>query len=201
MSDAFKELRSMILLELCCPPLPVMAVRQESGEQVITNTHDMMSVFILTAFKRQDSTENSRRREAQLRIEQAYQEGLHQCTNFAQAYAHMSWFASAYLGTYLLPGAGLTAQDIRILAPEYITPYLREEIRAYSAALQILAELPPDEDLANQSAKTLFMSCIRCAIHKKQQGVVGVPVLVGVGDDVCKEGHNPHALESRVEVL
>ena len=200
MTDAFKELRSMILLELCCPPLPVMAIRQESGEQVITNTHDMMSVFILTSFKRQDTAENNRRREEQIRIEQTYQEELYQCTTFAQVYAHMSWFASAYLGTYLLQGAGFTAQDIRILAPEYISPHLKEEIRAYTSALRMLAELTP-EDLADQSVETLFMSCIRSAVHKKQQSVVGVPVLVGVGDDVCKEGHNPHTLESSVEVL
>ncbi len=59
--DAFKQLRSMILLELCCPPLPVMATRQETGEQTVTNTHDMLSVFMITAFNRQNADENSRR--------------------------------------------------------------------------------------------------------------------------------------------
>jgi hypothetical protein len=199
MADAFRELRSMILLELCCPPLPVMATRQETGEQTVTNTHDMMSVFMIAAFRRQDSEENNRRRTKQLEIEKEYQDGLEMCKTFTQTYAHMARFATDYLATYLLPGA-FTKQDIRVLSPEYISPCLREEIRSYCRALRTVAELET-LDLSNHSVDTLFMSIVISAIHKKQQGVVGEPILVSVGNDISEEGDYPKALEPSVEVL
>ena len=202
MADAFAELRSMILLELGCPPLPVMATRQETGQDVTTNTHDMLSVFMVTAFRRQDEAENSRRRKRQIQIERSYREGLEQCANnFTEAYAHMTRFATDYLATYLLPGAGFTKHDIRVLPPEHISPFLAEEIRSYGRALRTLAGESEEKDLSDCSVESLLMGCIRSAIHKQQQGVVGVPVLVGVGDDVDKEGHNPEALKPCVEVL
>jgi hypothetical protein len=200
MADAFAELRSMILLELCCPPLPVMATRQETGQETITNTHDMMSVFMVTAFRRQDEEDNARRRKQQFEIERIYQEGLEQCTNFHQAYAHMTQFSTDYLASYLLPGAGFTKHDIHVLPPEHISPVLTEEIRSYSRALQTITG-EEERDLSDCRVQSLFMSCIRSAIHKKQQSVVGVPVLVGVGDDIDEEGHNPKALEPCIEVL
>ena len=198
MADAFAELRSMILLELCCPPLPVMATRQETGQEVITNTHDMMSVFMVTAFRRQDKEDNARRKGQQIEIERAYREGLTQCVNFTQAYAHMTRFATDYLATYLLPGAGFTKNDIRVLPPSFISPFLAGEIRAYCQALQTLRG---EGELPDCCVESLFMCCVIGARHQKQQGVVGVPVLVGVGDDIDKEGHNPKALEPCVEVL
>ena len=201
MTDTFKQLRSMILLEMCCPPLPVMAVRQETGEDVVTNTHDMMSVFMIAAFKRQDGVENERRKEKQLLIEKTYQDGLEKCDNFMQAYSHMAQFSVDYLATYLLPGAGYSKQDIRILPPGYISPHLKEEIRSYCRALRLLAEIENNDNLSDYSVDALLMSCVLSAIHKKQQCVVGVPVLVGVGDDVGEESHDPQALEASVEVL
>jgi hypothetical protein len=199
MADAFKELRSMILLELCCPPLPVMATRQETGEHTVTNTHDMMSVFMITAFRRQDSEENNRRQSKQIEIEKAYQDGLEMCQTFTQTYAHMAQFSTDYLATYLLPGT-FTKQDIRVLPPDYISPCLREEIRSYCSALRTVAELEA-LDLSNHSVNALFMSCISSAIHKKQQCVVGMPVLVGMCDDISEEGDNPKTLKPCIEVL
>ena len=233
-ADAFKQLRSMILLELCCPPLPVMATRQETEEPTVTNTHDMLSVFMITAFKRQNAEENNRRKAAQIEAQRAYQDGLERSAEvgFAQTYAHMAQFMTSYLATYFLEGSGLTSRDIRVLPPEYISPMLREEIDSFCRALKSMLlprqreegvtmttvdMLPrqhclPSSSSANEycsavdqgsstTVNSLFMSCIRCASHKKQQGVVGMPVLVGVGEDVDKEGHNPQALEAGVEVL
>ena len=204
MVDAFKQLRSMILLELYCPPLPVMAKRQESGENAITNTHDMLSVFMITAFKRQDADENSRRREKQTQIESDYRKGMDRCKTFSQAYSHMTQFSTDYLATFLLPGVGFTKDDIEVLQPSYISPRLKEEIFSYCNALQILSadgHTTTEQDLSNDCVESLFMSCIRCAIHKQQQSVVSLPVLVGMGEDISEEGHHPKALESCVEVL
>lgn len=200
--DGFKELRSMILLDLCCPPLPVMAVRQESMEQTVTNTHDMLAVFMAVAFKRQDEKENRKRMERQIAATIAYHEGLEQCTSFTLAYAHMSRFTTEYLASFLLPGAAFSKHDIRVLSPDYISPSLRESIRSYCEAVGMI-ELGSDEPvrLTNHSVDALFMSCIGSAIHKKQQRVVGAPVFEGVGDDICEESHNPQALEPCVEVL
>ncbi len=213
-ADAFKQLRSMILLELCCPPLPVMATRQETGGQTVTNTHDMLSVFLITAFNRQNEEENRRRKALQVEIERAYQDGLDSCCgNFTQTYAHMAQFITSYLATYL-EGTGFSRQDIRVLPPDYISPSLKEEISAYSRALGQLAAYEDDRESKDQktsvvlltndhdsSVDALFMSCVRSAIHKKQQRVVGAPVLVGVGEDIGEEGHDPQALEAGVQVL
>jgi hypothetical protein len=202
MVDAFKQLRSMILLELYCPPLPVMAKRQESGENAITNTHDMLSVFMITAFKRRDFDENNRRREKQIKIESDYMKCLDKCKTFSQAYSHMTQFSIDYLATFILPGGGFTKDDIQVLPPSYISPRLKEEILSYCNALQILSDgNTTKQDLSNDCVESLFMSCIRCAINKQQQSVVSLPVLVGMSEDISEEGHHPKALESCVEVL
>ena len=197
MTDAFRELRSMILLELCCPPLPVMAMREETGEQTVTNTHDMMSVFMIAAFRRQDGNENQKRRVTQTHLDSAYQAGLECCTTFKQAYALMASFMTEYLATYILPGSGYTKQDIRILPEDYISPHLREQIRSYCNALRIVAGL--DANLPNHGVDSLFMDCVRSAVHKKR--IVCASVLEGVGEGVGEERHDPQALESCVEVL
>jgi hypothetical protein len=192
----------MILLDLCCPPLPVMAVRQGTGEQTVTNTHDMLSVFMAVAFKRQDEKENHERMEKQIAALEAYCEGLERCTNFTLAYAHMSRFTTEYLASYLLQGTTFSKHDIRILSPDYISPNLKQNIRSYCEAVGMI-ELGSSEplQLSDYSVDALFMSCISSAIHKKQQRVVGVPVFEGVRDDVSKERHNPQAFEPCVEVL
>ena len=214
MADAFKQLRSMILLELCCPPLPVMAQRQESGEPIITNTHDMISVFMITAFRRQDQGENNQRKENQIKIERDYLDGLENVKTPVQAYDHMKRFSTDYLATYLLPGAGFTKQDIRILPSSEISPSLMAEIKSYCSALNIVVSgqeaavvVPVKHNtpslllLSNQSVDSLLMSCISSAIHNKQQRIVSQPVLEGVGKNIGKESHNPNALQPSVEVL
>ena len=189
----------MILLELCCPPLPMMAVRKETGEQTVTNTHDVMSVFMLTAFRRLDQGENNRRKIRQLILDKAYQDGLEDCGTFIQTYIHMANFMAEYLATYLLPGSGYVKEDIRILSPDYISPHLKEEIRSYCAAMRMLAGL--DERHSEHGVDSLFVDCARSAIHKKKQGIVGVPILEGVGESVSEERHDPQALKPSVEVL
>jgi hypothetical protein len=208
MADAFKQLRSMILLELYCPPLPVMAKRQETDEPIITNTHDMMSVFMITSFKRQDDKENQKRREKQIEIVHEYQAGLEMCTKPVEAYAHMKKFSSKYLATYLLPDAGFTEQDILILPMDQISPNLKNEIRSYCAALRLVENLDENDNnndtsllLSDQCVDSLFMSCISSAIHKKQQRIVCQSILECVGKDIGKESHDPDAFESGVEVL
>lgn len=191
----------MILLELCCPPLPLMAVRKETGEHTVTNTHDVMSVFMINAFQRQDENENSRRKAQQVILDRAFQDGLESCETFIQTYIHMANFMTDYLATYLLPGSGYMKQDIRILSADYISPHLKEEIRSYCAAMRIVAGLDEDSRLSEHGVDTLFMDCARSAIHKKQQRVVGVPILEGVGEGIREERHDPQALKSCVEVL
>lgn len=187
----------MILLELCCPPLPVMAIREETGERTVTNTHDMMSVFMIAAFRRQDGKENEKRRATQTQLDSVYQERLECCTTFKQAYAVMSSFMTEYLATYILPGSGYTKQDIRILPEDYISPHLREQIRSYCVGLRMVSGL--DDQLPNHSVDSLFMDCVRSAVHKKR--IVCASVLEGVGEGVGEERHDPQALKSCVEVL
>jgi hypothetical protein len=204
MSDSFMELRSMILLELCCPPLPLMAVRQETGEQTVTNTHDLLSVFLMTAFRRQDDGENQRRRVRQTELNTAYQNGLESgCNTFAQTYSHMAAFMTEYLATYLLPSSGYNKRDIQILSPDYVSPHLKSEMCSYCRALRILAAMEGDPGLhqSEQDVEAIFRDCVRSAIYKKKQRVVGVHVLEGVGKDVREERYDPQTLEHCVEVL
>jgi hypothetical protein len=209
MADTFKQLRSMILLELCCPPLPVMAQRQESGEPFVTNTHDMISVFMITAFRRQDGVENKKRKEKQIEIERNYLDGLEDVKTPIQAYDHMKKFSVDYLATYLLSGAGFTKQDIQILPSSQISPSLMDEIRSYTSALKMMTMMIASADeekcdvssSSNQSMDSLFMSCISSAIHNKQQRIVSQPILECVGKDIGEESHNPYALKPGVEVL
>lgn len=178
-----------------------MATRQETGEPIITNSHDMMSVFMIAAFRRQDEKENSKRRTRQIEIFDEYQAGMDTCTTPNQAYELMKKFSVKYLATYLLQEAGFTEQDIQILPMESITPNLANEIRSYTNALRIMTGLENDTSSSDQCVNSLFMSCIRSAIHKKQQSIVGQSILEGMGQDISEEGHDPNALEPSVEVL
>jgi len=134
------ELRSMILLEFGCPPLPIAdGQRMETEEQTIINSHDLLSVFMVQAFKKKDSQLNSSRKETQTRIEQNYYEGLMQSGNsFESVYGIMAEYTRQYLATFLLPP--FTIHDVRILPPDYVSPQLLEEIRDYVQALKILNE-------------------------------------------------------------
>jgi hypothetical protein len=199
--DAFMELRSMILLELACPPLPMMAVRQETGEQTLTNTHDLMSVFLLAAFRRQDKAENARRRTKQINLTRLYMQGLEHCRSFNQTYFLMASFITEYLATYLLPGCGFTRNDIRVLPVDYISAGLRDNIRSYCRGMRTVAGLDAAGLLPDDGVEALFADCVRSAVHKQKQGVVGVAVLEGVGECVREEGHDPQAFEAGVKVL
>ena len=145
MGDELMELRSMILLEFGCPPLPIAdGERMETGEQTIINSHDLLSVFMVQAFKKKDTQLNSSRKETQKRIEQDYYEGLMRPDNsFESVYDIMAEYTRQYLATFLLPP--FTINDVRILPSDFVSPQLLDEIKDYVQALKIVNEAVADE--------------------------------------------------------
>ena len=131
MADPFMEARAMALLEFGCPPLPVAnGTRLETGEPVIVNSHDLLGVFMLQAFKMQDSQINAARKKKQLEIASTYHRQLQ---SGQPLYQTMSEYTRDYLATYLLPP--YSVNDVQILPPEHISPALLLEITRYHEAL------------------------------------------------------------------
>ena len=138
MADEFMHARTMTLLELGCPPLPIAdGVRMETADATIINSHDLLSVFMTQAFKGQDAKRNEERKERQKLIEDSYYQQLsHSDGSFTAVYTIMAEYTRNYLGTFLLPP--FSTRDVRVLPEEYISPALKAEISGYTSALQIV---------------------------------------------------------------
>jgi hypothetical protein len=158
MGDDLMELRSMILLEFGCPPLPIAdGQRMETGEQTVINSHDLLSVFMVQAFKKKDTQLNASRKETQSRIEQDYHEGLAQSdSSFESVYGLMAEYTRQYLATFLL--SPFTINDVRILPPEYVSPQLLDEIKDYVQALKILNDTVAN-DRRPEDIRECFLTC------------------------------------------
>ena len=74
--------RSMIMTEFPCPPLPVAGHRTEDSERAVLNSHDMISTLMITALKMQDTGFNERRRVRQEELETQYQTLIDQAGSF-----------------------------------------------------------------------------------------------------------------------
>ena len=201
--DPFSIARSMFLMEFGCPPLPILAKHQETNTSIVASTHDLLSTFLITTFRRQDQRENQRRRVLQLQLEEVYYAKLMRCEDFSEAYQLMTDYTRGYLSTYLDPNGPLSAGDIQILSIDHASPGIVGEIRGYLKGMRILTNFQEneEEDLSQQSVKSLLMGCIRCAVHQKKQRAVGVPVLECVGEGVDEEREEPDAFEPSVKVF
>jgi hypothetical protein len=200
--DPFMLVRAMVLTEFRCPPLPIVG-QQISGDNAIINSHDLMATFMAQSFRLSDESKNSVRRQIQEVVRERYIRELSelQHTPFERIYEIMSRYTCEYMGTYLL-GTPFSANDLRVLPYDYVTPQLAKEVDHYGRALQIMVD-----DLLNKTVdrgetangglivdyhcqnvvKLLLMRCARCAVEYKEQGVIHEPVLKRVRRDVCAE--------------
>ena len=202
--DPFSTARSMFLMEFGCPPLPMLAKHHETDTSIVASTHDLLSTFLITTFRRQDQRANQRRRILQSQLEEVYYSKLMRCEDFNEAYQLMVNYTRGYLSTYLDPAGPLSSGDFQILDSDYASPSIVHEIRGYLKGMRILTNIDSAEDdecLAQQSVKSLLMGCIRCAVHQKKQRAVGVPVLECMSESVDEEREEPDALESGVKVF
>jgi hypothetical protein len=204
--DPFKQARAIALLHFPCPPLPVMGnFNEELREYSIINSHDMLSVFIISAFKRQDPEANARRKARQIELHDQFINSMHLITHpdcdFSTTYAAMATFTRNYLQSY-----HEDQMDIRVLDFTSIPPGMQRAIGDYLKAQCIIngKTLCANElNLSNGlygGVQPLLKRCLEC-IFERQQGIVSPPVFEGVDEDVSEESEYPAALKGRVEVL
>ena len=175
-ADPFSTARAMFLMEFGCPPLPILAKHQETDTTIVASTHDLLSTFLITTFRRQDQRENQRRRVLQSQLEEVYYSKLMRCSDFEEAYQLMVDYTRGYLSTYIDPDGPLSPGDFQILAVDHVTPGILHQIGSYLNGMRILTNQESEEDeeksAAQQSVRSLLMACIRCAVHQKKQRVL-----------------------------
>lgn len=148
------EIRSMILLSLPYPPLPVMAARIEAddgrilntGPDAVTTTHTLIAKGMTECLSRDDPAANAERRQRQTRVLQTFlyamaTEGFF-TTDPDRLYAIYCRFSMDHIATYLPPGHPV---DFRIPPLSYLTrgDRLHTRLADYMAAQSILFEDQP----------------------------------------------------------
>ena len=160
------EARSMALLEFGCPPLPIAdGRRMETNESAIVNSHDLLAIFMTQAFRQKDVGLNEKRKQRQAEIEETYyQELLRSDGSLPSIYAAMATYTREYLGCYLL--RPFSANDVRVMPLDHISPALLNEIRDYSAALSLVNDVRGDA--LEHSPRAYFKECHRILCHKER---------------------------------
>jgi hypothetical protein len=193
--DPFMLVRSMMLTEFRCPPLPMRGQLAEDGSETVINSHDLLATLVAQAFRLSDETKNSTRRQMQEALRERYLLELADNRGcFEAAYAAMARHTQEYMATYLL-GTPFTVRDLHVLPPDQITPRVAKEIDHYGRALGILTDHvgPPPQaasavDYGSYDVvQALLMRCVRCAIEHKEEGVVHEPVLKRMRNGVDAE--------------
>ena len=148
-SDEAREMRTMVLLSLPYPPLPVLAARLEDGdgrlqEDDVTTSHTLIAKALNESMARNDPVLNERRMHRQRRV---LQEFLHAMAvegfycNPERLYQLYCQSTLDHIATYFPPGY---SPDIRFQPLSYIVKNDRthQKIAEYMAAQSILFEDP-----------------------------------------------------------
>ncbi len=186
--DPFMLVRSMMLTDFRCPPLPMRGQLAEDGVETVINSHDLMATFVAQAFRLSDETKNNARRQMQESLRERYLQELaeNRDNTFDQAYSAMVRHSREYMATYLL-GSPFSIQDLHILPADRITPRIAKEIDHYGRALDIITTgntpseasvaLPTPDYSSHNVVQLLLMRCARCAVQYKEERVIHEPVL------------------------
>ena len=201
-SDPFMLIRSMMLTEFRCPPLPMRGQFAEDGSDTVINSHDLMATLVAQAYRLSDESKNNTRRRKQEELRERYlADMVKHAGSFENVYPVMANHTKHYIATYLL-GTPFSASDLHVLAPDRITPKLAIEIDHYGRALKILMDgsvgkTPsrsdaPDESVtvsyeSHETVKTLLMQCARCAVKYEEQGLIDEPVFKRMRNGVDAE--------------
>jgi hypothetical protein len=165
------EIRSMILLSLPYPPLPVMAARIEAddgriintSDDAVTTTHNLIAKGMTECMTRDDARANAERRQRQTRVLQTFlyamaTEGF-ATTNPDRLYEIYCRFSIDHITTYLPRGHPV---DFRIPPLSYLIKgdRLHTRLAEYMAAQSVLFEDQPrvsrEEYLREEPADLLF---------------------------------------------
>ena len=148
--DPNREIRTMILVMLPYPPLPVMAARVEADSGVlqddaVTTSHTFIARILDEALARNDFVTNSERKGRQTRV---FQEFLHVMAvegfacDMERLYLILCRFSLEHIGTFFPPGHPL---DIRFQPFAYTTKgdKTHAKVAEYLAAQSIFYEDQP----------------------------------------------------------
>ena len=199
--DPFMLVRSMMLTDFRCPPLPMTGQFVENGDDTVINSHDLMATLITHAFKLSDDTKNNVRRQMQEALRERYLKELGESdgSSFETKYSIMARHTREYIATYLI-GTPFSVSDVVVLSSDRITPKLALEIDHYGRALRIIlmankqknedesgrvsdetSSIPPVVPVLDYGChnvvQTLLVNCARSAVDYEKEGVVDEPVL------------------------
>jgi hypothetical protein len=175
--DPFNEARAVALMHFPCPPLPVIGNMKEDGSNAILDSHDMLSVFLITAYKQQDAQLNLERRLKQAKADEHFRSRLEHHfaddkPNFKDLYGDMTQFTRQYLQSY-----HPREMDICVLSADYISPSIRRHIIDYFKAQNILngeTTEHSDTDLDDMNSEAVIQQCMRRVLNR-QQGKIREP--------------------------
>ena len=198
--DPFMLIRSMMLTEFRCPPLPMTGQFVEDGTNTIINSHDLMATLVAQAFRLSDETKNSLRRQIQETLCARYMRELVEedqaGKSFERVYNIMARHTKEYIATYLL-GTPFSVHDIHVLPSDHITPKLAKEIDHYGRAMRIVLagnrgastlEATTVLDYGSHNVvQTLLVQCARSAVDYEKKSVVDEPVLKRMRNGVDAE--------------
>jgi hypothetical protein len=171
-SDPFMLIRSMMLTDFKCPPLPMKGQFAEDGSETVINSHDLMATLVAQAYKLCDESKNNTRRKMQEALRERYMADLvEHAGSFEKAYSVMASHTREYIATYLL-GTPFSVSDLHVLTPDLVTPKLAKEIDHYGRALKILKDGAAGMGDASETSvildynsqdvvKTMLMRCVR----------------------------------------
>ena len=186
--------RSMMLTDFRCPPLPMRGKSAEDGTDRVINSHDLMATFVAQTFRLSDETKNNIRRKTQEALCDRYLRDLLDAgESVDKAYDTMDRHTKEYMATYLM-GTPFTVDDLHILTADQITPHIAKEIDHYGRALQIVVsgDTSPAPIMAvdygsHNVVKSLLMRCVRSTVQYEKQSVVHEPVFKRMRNGVDAE--------------
>lgn len=167
--DPNREIRTMILLSLPYPPMPVMATRVEQDDgrlqdDEVTTSHTLIAQGLHEATARNDRAYNKERKKRQ---QQVFQDFLHCMAtegfacNVEQLYAIYCRFSLDHIATYFPPGHPI---DIRFQPLSYVAmrDKCHTKMAEYMAAQSLFYEDSPPttrEQYLRQDFATMLLAC------------------------------------------
>jgi hypothetical protein len=165
-AEYYAYVRSMIMAEFPCPPLPVAGSKHADNSGAILNSHDMISVFMITAMQMNNEQFNAARRARQEALETTYRQQLAKASTFEDIYRAMSSFTQDYIHSYMLHSGDT---HVAVLPPEHASVPVRRQILSFTNACAILAgENPPiadaakpPDDISDERVRGLIQECAK----------------------------------------
>lgn len=155
--DTTRELRSMQMVLFACPPIPILCVQNSTHDCFISNSHDLLSMLIDVAMRRNVSSENIARMTQQADIEERFQQVKPETlTNMDAISSILIDVTRSWMLTY-----SHAVHDLQFLPLERATPKILAQVRAWLASQHVLLdEITSVHHFNNLSIFDLYSLCI-----------------------------------------